>query len=642
MGTVCLRQGPQHRLAGIWFRSILFACALGMWLFFAAPTAEAALSVSGGTLSYTDTDSTHANEVHFSYAGGVYTVSDSVPIDAPAGCTASGTSATCPDVGITKIFVNAGPLDDSITIEASVPPSVSTELWGRVGNDTLVGGPGNDVLNGFTGNDTFIGNGGIDTADFSGNVAVNVDLHDGVATGLGTDTFDPGQQDKTTENVRGSNGDDTINVRQREGHHVVNSVTCLGGNNDLVLSQPDDIVASDCERNNDGVGPAIAFTSGPSEYTTDRRPTIAFDVSDNDGVAGFSCVFNGVQVSDCSSRQFTPASNLNEGSYEFSVVARDTFGNSRGSTFSFTVDLSNPVPQFDPDPTGVTFNTSMPGFGFYANDLSPVSFQCSFDGEPFFDCASPFSFKVLANGNHALVVKATDAVGHSSTTNPASFSVNDTTPPETYLDSFPPDPVDTATPTFEFSGDPDVVAFLCRFDSGNFFSCSSPFVAPPLANGQHTFEVVAQDLAGNIDQTPASYSFTVNAAASVSTTPPKTSVVGSLVLISGRSVKLVKGRFIPITLTCAGQQTCSGTVKVRTDKRVRTSRRRKARRVLQLGAKKFSIPGNRRKRVLVPVGKRKVKILKRLRRVRARATIREVDLKGKPRISRRVFLLRAR
>jgi hypothetical protein len=44
----------------------------------------------------------------------------------------------------------------------------------------------------------------------------------------------------------------------------------------------------------------------------------------------------------------------------------------------------------------------------------------------------------------------------------------------------------------------------------------------------------------------------------------------------------------------------------------------------------------------VPVGKRKIKMLKRLRRVKVRATIRELDLQGKPRISTRAFLLRAR
>jgi hypothetical protein len=119
--------------------------------------------------------------------------------------------------------------------------------------------------------------------------------------------------------------------------------------------------------------------------------------------------------------------------------------------------------------------------------------------------------------------------------------------------------------------------------------------------------------------------------------------VGSLVLISGRSVKLVKGKFIPVSLICAGQRVCSGTIKVRTDKRVKTARLSKIRRrVLQLGTKKFSIPGNKRKKVLVPVSKRKIRILKRLRQVRVRATIREVDLQGKPRISTRTFMLRAR
>ena len=95
MGSVCLRQGPQHRLAGISLRSILFACALGMGLLVAAPSAQAALSVSGGVLSYADTSTTDVNDIHIGFSGVSYTVTDSVPIDATpgGGCLATGNSA---------------------------------------------------------------------------------------------------------------------------------------------------------------------------------------------------------------------------------------------------------------------------------------------------------------------------------------------------------------------------------------------------------------------------------------------------------------------------------------------------------------------------------------------------------------------
>jgi hypothetical protein len=123
-------------------------------------------------------------------------------------------------------------------------------------------------------------------------------------------------------------------------------------------------------------------------------------------------------------------------------------------------------------------------------------------------------------------------------------------------------------------------------------------------------------------------------------------IIGSLVLISGRSVKLVKGRLVPVSLTCAGQRQCEGKVTVATDTPVRGAKRKHGKkrkpRVQRLGSKRFSIAGNRRQKVLIPLSRAKVRLLKRLKQVKARATIHEIDLHGKPRISTRTFMLRAR
>jgi hypothetical protein len=180
---------------------------------------------------------------------------------------------------------------------------------------------------------------------------------------------------------------------------------------------------------------------------------------------------------------------------------------------------------------------------------------------------------------------------------------------------------------------------------------------PPLQNGKHVFEVVAVDRFGNQDQTPARFRFTVDVKGNQAGPPPngtttqvggsKAVIVGSLVLISGRSVKLVKGKLVPVGITCAGKQKCEGTVTVATDKPVKktkkTKRRKKAKaRIERLGSKQYSIEGNRQAKVMVPLSKSKVRLLKRLKRVKVRATIREVDLQGHPRISMRSFTLRAR
>jgi RTX calcium-binding nonapeptide repeat (4 copies) len=646
MGSVCLRQGPQHRLAGIFLRSTLLACMLGVGLLVAAPSALAALSVSGGTLTYGDASTADANDIQIGFNGTSYTVSDSVPIDATpgGGCLATGNTATCDPTGVTAIMVSSGPLADTVTIATSVPTNVPTTLLGGGGNDTLVGANGNDTMDGQGGDDTLDGNDGTDTADFHHGPAgagVTVDLVGASAKGIGNDRLAPIGEVPSIERFIGTNWDDQINSRNtRQSENKVTLVTCLGGQ-DFVTSDPVDVVSPDCEDNNDSVGPVAEFTS-PPEFTSNLRPSVEFTIFDKDPVLDSHCFLDGVELPSCAS-PFQPDADLAEQQHSFVVQATDKYNNFHSSTYLFTVDATPPETQFDPAPPD-TFDTSTPVFTMSATDPNPGAFLCSFDGEEFFVCSSPFSFRVLSNGPHNMAVKAIDKAGNiDPTPATASFTVNDVTAPETYLDSVPPDPSDTATPNFAFfSGDLDAAGFLCRFDRGAFFQCSSPFVAPALQNGTHTFDVVAYDINDNVDQTPASYTFTVSAP-SVAISPGNKKVVGSLVLISGRSVKLVKGRFIPISLTCAGPRTCSGTVKVRTDKRVKTSTvSKKRRRVLQLGSKKFSIRGNTRKKVLVPVGKRKVRMLKRLRRVKVRATIRELDLQGKPRISTRAFLLRAR
>src|SRR5215207_3301172 len=110
MGSVCLRQGTG--------RSTLLAFVLWVGLLAAAPSAQAALSVSGGTLTYTDPSTANANTVVIGFDGVSFTLSDSVAIDATpgGGCSATGNTATCDAAGVTRIAVNVGPLDDSVVI----------------------------------------------------------------------------------------------------------------------------------------------------------------------------------------------------------------------------------------------------------------------------------------------------------------------------------------------------------------------------------------------------------------------------------------------------------------------------------------------------------------------------------------------
>ena len=97
-------------------------------------------------------------------------------------------------------------------------------------------------------------------------------------------------------------------------------------------------------------------------------------------------------------------------------------------------------------------------------------------------------------------------------------SSSDNTPPDTTLTATPPDPDGDNTPTFSFtgsdSGGSGLAGFQCQLDASGWFACTSPYTTPALADGSHTFRVRAVDGAGNLDPTPATHTWTVDA------TPP--------------------------------------------------------------------------------------------------------------------------
>jgi hypothetical protein len=111
----------------------------------------------------------------------------------------------------------------------------------------------------------------------------------------------------------------------------------------------------------------------------------------------------------------------------------------------------------------------------------------------------------------------------------------DITPPETLIDSGPSGPTTDSSPSFSFSSSEPNSTFECRVDSTEdsaFAPCTSPRGYASLALGAHTFEVRATDESKNVDPTPASRSFTIeappagqhSAAATISATPPDTRI----------------------------------------------------------------------------------------------------------------------
>jgi hypothetical protein len=123
-------------------------------------------------------------------------------------------------------------------------------------------------------------------------------------------------------------------------------------------------------------------------------------------------------------------------------------------------------------------------------------------------------------------------------------------PPETTIVSGPPAVTSVAAPAFTFTASVPAATFQCRLDGADFTACASPYTAPALSDGPHTFAVRALDAAGNPDPTPAELGFAVEL--------PVTAMLRGSFTHAARTtgVKALTVRGVPrggsVTATCSG------------------------------------------------------------------------------------------
>jgi hypothetical protein len=181
----------------------------------------------------------------------------------------------------------------------------------------------------------------------------------------------------------------------------------------------------------------------------------------------------------------------------------------------------------DTGPPPVTTETT--GFQFtWSLDEMEVydAYECQINAEPVIpDCTSPYTYSgTLADGNHTFTVTGLNG-GVADTDNAGDYAwAVDTTAPTVAISSGPSGTVPTGTATFAFTAtDLTAVTFQCTLDGGAAAACSSGQTYNNLANGNHTFSVVATDAAGHTGT--ATRTWTVTAAtAPGDTTPPDTTI----------------------------------------------------------------------------------------------------------------------
>jgi subtilisin len=170
------------------------------------------------------------------------------------------------------------------------------------------------------------------------------------------------------------------------------------------------------------------------------------------------------------------------------------------------LDSDPPETWISAGPSGATRSTDAT-FDFGSG--TAASFECRLDGSAWTACAAHQEFSGLADALHALAVRAIDGSGYADPSPETRVWTVDTASPDTSIDSGPATQTSSRGATFTFTSSEAGSRLTCRLDKGDWRECASPRTVRRLSEGSHRLSVVAIDIAGNRDHSPAEYRWKV-------------------------------------------------------------------------------------------------------------------------------------
>lgn len=266
--------------------------------------------------------------------------------------------------------------------------------------------------------------------------------------------------------------------------------------------------------------PTPTLSAGASD-TLSGVATVQFQLSTNNGAAWTNV---GTALTAAPYQLAVPTA-LADGSYQVRALATDLAGNQAASpaatflvdTTPPTVSISQPVPNATTNSRAVAASAS-DGAG---SGVARVQLQLSGDsGATWTDLSSPLTAAPyqttlpthLADGAYQVRAQATDAAGNQATSAIVPFTL-ETTAPHTAITGHPDASTTGTSASFVFSSDQAGTTFACQLDGAPVSPCTSPQPYTSLAVGNHTFAVRGTDPAGNVEATPASFSWAITAQA---------------------------------------------------------------------------------------------------------------------------------
>ena len=284
----------------------------------------------------------------------------------------------------------------------------------------------------------------------------------------------------------------------------------------------------------DTTAPTVTLTAPQDGTVVHGAVTLTATAADDVGVGKVEWIVNGVVLAGKAVSPYSfDWSSGGSGPVTITARAVDAGRNTATSSVTVTVDNTPPDTTLTATPAGIAPETGT--FEFAASEPD-ATFECSLDGAAFAACSSPTTYASLTAGSHTFSVRAIDAVGNADAT-PASYTwtVVDTTPPETAITDGPSGTVSSTDASFSFAAT-ETATFACSLDGADFAACTSPQAYAGLAAGTHTFAVRATDGAGNTDPSPATRTWTVSLAPANDLFANAQTLVGTTGSITGTNV----------------------------------------------------------------------------------------------------------
>lgn len=261
--------------------------------------------------------------------------------------------------------------------------------------------------------------------------------------------------------------------------------------------------------------PVISIDGGPAteSFTNDTTPQFEFSA---DEPASFECALDSFSFSPCGSPYSPSLGATPDGEHSFHVRAADEAGNySVVASRTWTVDTVPPEAPAIATPTdNAAVQTAHPVVSGTVEPYATVQIRIagSPSGATPADALGHWSYATASSLSDAIYsydAIATDRAGNASPASPVVHIRVDAANPTATIQSKPGSLANSSTSTFNFTAD-EAATFRCSLDGSTPSPCSPPALVSGLADGLHTFAVIARDVSGNFSTTAASWTWRID------------------------------------------------------------------------------------------------------------------------------------